>query len=363
MMATRSRAGARLPLPLWFLHLVVGLEGIASTPNPYKCSDIKRKLRLRRISTSHCPHKTMHDCNLTSPEVFTNRCPVSLPWRPLFAPAPQRGMQSVLPVFQRQLAKGRCAVVSNGGSLLGSRCGLEIDAHNVVWRINAPVLTRAFTPDVGSRTDVMVINQLLSRNLSQLVVHDRGDPSHDRPFHLAGLDVVMLSTLAPGILRDQAHSIMAKHRMRSLVGASTVGSTFALEVNKWFGMIHDHSARMKAPSKGIYSVLLAMIMCDEVDVYGFTDQLTGQPYHYWDTVQDWHTGAEGSKHAMNLEHKLLDVFAARPVTLCMIGLDHQQPASRPSKQITQHSRAPLPTAPVPVPRAKRQSLPDLGDFA
>ncbi|XP_025783335.1 alpha-N-acetylgalactosaminide alpha-2,6-sialyltransferase 2-like [Puma concolor] len=45
----------------------------------------------------------------------------------------------------------RCAVVGNGGILNGSRQGLNIDAHDYVFRLNGAVI-KGFEKDVGTKT-------------------------------------------------------------------------------------------------------------------------------------------------------------------------------------------------------------------
>ena len=56
-----------------------------------------------------------------------------------------------------------CAVVTSAGSLNGSRCEREIDAHDIVIRINlAP--TRGFEADVGRKTALTVLNSNVVRS-------------------------------------------------------------------------------------------------------------------------------------------------------------------------------------------------------
>ena len=56
-----------------------------------------------------------------------------------------------------------CAVVTSAGSLNGSRCEREIDAHNIVIRINlAP--THGFEADVGRKTALAILNSNVVRS-------------------------------------------------------------------------------------------------------------------------------------------------------------------------------------------------------
>ncbi len=57
-----------------------------------------------------------------------------------------------------------CAVVGNGGILLGSGCGYQIDAHDFIIRSNLADI-KHFAKDVGKKTSVTTINGLKLRDL------------------------------------------------------------------------------------------------------------------------------------------------------------------------------------------------------
>jgi hypothetical protein len=86
-------------------------------------------------------------------------------------------------------AWGSCAVVGSGGSLWRSGLGKEIDAHDVVLRVNqAP--TVGYESHVGRRTHVRLLNNRWSMKYS----HDRQSASavrllESRPKAAARLDV------------------------------------------------------------------------------------------------------------------------------------------------------------------------------
>ena len=242
----------------------------------YRCSEVTRKIAPLKLfdRVGACApniHASFDTCDLANPDIFMSRCPASLPVTQPVEPA--QGSR-----FVSRLVSGRCAVVGSGGSLLGSRCGSEIDAHDTIFRINLPMLEPRFAPDVGVRTHVMAINEAITHNLQadKARVFSTSDANQNRPVRLEGLNVVSFggssrwvaahnpngstsnghassSSTSNGSSSDgstsdahelitmnntarlSATELMTKHRMKSLVVASSV---FRREVVSWLGKIH-----------------------------------------------------------------------------------------------------------------------------
>jgi hypothetical protein len=225
----------------------------------------------------------------------------------------------------------RCALVSSSGSLLGSRCGKEIDHHDAVWRMNLPT-TEGFEADVGWRTDVEVVMSWPARLLIdpstaaypelRAVIERVNDTagasvlavphSHPpRPLRLRGATAILSggsSKLCEPFLRTNLSRWGAKH----LLYASTQ-----------FGAVFKTMARFMpadwVPSTGLRSIVLAWSLCDEITLYGFRTpkaSSTRPGYHYWDpsptsnAALDNSTDAQiRSKHQMEREHQLMQSLA------------------------------------------------------
>lgn len=195
-----------------------------------------------------------------------------------------------------------CAVVSSAGCLLGSQCGPQIDNdYDYVFRINEPVLNDTFRKDVGNKTTIMVLNNVLSSH----VLNEKALRMNTTS--LENLDVIYF----PKQFVDEFRSF-DMHHMRSIHHwgrVCKIDEDFIIAVKEWTSMFSIFE-----PTKGMYTILLATYMCDSVHAYGFRGEQIGQPYHYWDhpssTVhKNGTTNKKSSMHSFDLEHELINTLA------------------------------------------------------
>ena len=62
------------------------------------------------------------------------------------------------------------------------------------------------------------------------------------------------------------------------------------------------------PSTGFRTAVLALTVCDELELFGFEDEPEGTPYHYWDApgyVDDSADADAREKHMLETEHALI----------------------------------------------------------
>ena len=76
-------------------------------------------------------------------------------------------------VLRRLETASEVALVGNGGSLTGTGAGEAIDAHEVVVRLNYPLLS-GFGADAGARTDVMLFGESKRPFLAELFEREQG---------------------------------------------------------------------------------------------------------------------------------------------------------------------------------------------
>ncbi|KAL2764602.1 alpha-N-acetylgalactosaminide alpha-2,6-sialyltransferase 2 precursor [Daubentonia madagascariensis] len=176
----------------------------------------------------------------------------------------------------------RCAVVGNGGILNGSRQGVNIDAHDYVFRLNGAVI-KGFERDVGTKTSFYgftvntMKNSLISyRSLGFTSVPQEQDlryifiPSDIR-------DYVMLRSAILGVPVPEGPD--KGDRPHTYFGPEASASKFKLLHPDFISYLTERFLKSKLintsfgdlymPSTGALMLLTALHTCDQVSAYGF----------------------------------------------------------------------------------------------
>ncbi|XP_061110317.1 CMP-N-acetylneuraminate-beta-galactosamide-alpha-2,3-sialyltransferase 1-like [Conger conger] len=161
-----------------------------------------------------------------------------------------------------------CAVVGNSGNLNGSDYGALIDSNDFIIRMNkAPIL--GYEKDVGNRTTHRVMYPESATNLqkdtSLLLI----------PFKTLDLEWIT-SALTTGTVKCTRMPVMAKinaDKNKVLI----YNPTFLKYVYDVWLELHG-----KYPSTGFLTLMFAIHVCDEVNVFGFGAAKDGTWQHYWE---------------------------------------------------------------------------------
>jgi len=183
------------------------------------------------------------------------------------------------PVFPHPRKRQICAVVGASGNLLGSNYGPLIDAHDLVFRVNrAP--RGHFSSDVGSRT-----------------THHVAWPT-DLHAKLADRRAVLLwnpLTLHTPDLFDRMLSIAEKEMGWDPARVRIIHPGFVKYVHE--GWMEECG---QFPSTGFIAMMLALHVCDEVDVFGFGADALGR----WDRYYEYDPAVPTDLHAADSEGEL-----------------------------------------------------------
>ncbi|XP_041707349.1 CMP-N-acetylneuraminate-beta-galactosamide-alpha-2,3-sialyltransferase 1 [Coregonus clupeaformis] len=189
-----------------------------------------------------------------------------------------------------------CAVVGNSGNLKGSHYGALIDSSDVIIRMNkAP--TSGYEQDVGSRTTHHIMypeSAIDLDNTTSLVL-----------FPFKTLDLQWL----PGAITNGSHITFSYARLRAKIKAN---KDLVLVLNPVF-MKYVHEVWLdyygKYPSTGFMALILALHICDEVNVYGFGKDRNGNWHHYWETLTNkkLKTGPHPGDYEYNVTRKLSEI--------------------------------------------------------
>ncbi|KAK3558067.1 hypothetical protein QTP86_007309 [Hemibagrus guttatus] len=164
-----------------------------------------------------------------------------------------------------------CAVVGNSANLIRSHYGAIIDAHTFVFRMNhAPV--NGYERDVGLKTTHRAMypeSAVDLDNSTHLVL---------MPFKVLDLQWLISAFTKQNITqtyRKVKATVKANRNKVMIVNPEFMRYVY----EKWL------KKQGKYPSTGFIMLMLALHICDEVNVFGFGASSNGRWYHYFD---HWH---------------------------------------------------------------------------
>uniref|UniRef100_A0A3Q2CX78 CMP-N-acetylneuraminate-beta-galactosamide-alpha-2,3-sialyltransferase 1-like n=1 Tax=Cyprinodon variegatus TaxID=28743 RepID=A0A3Q2CX78_CYPVA len=183
-----------------------------------------------------------------------------------------------------------CAVVGNSVNLKGSGYGPLIDHHDIIIRMNAGP-TKGYEKDVGTRTTHHVMypeSAVDLDNSTHLVVF---------AFKIQDLEW-STKALTTGFYVNQSKKNMQDD------------TTSVMVVNPAF-MKYVHEVWMKRrgtyPSTGFMTLVLALHVCDEVDVFGFGADSNRNWSHYFEVLKNKKYGT--GPHSGTNEYRVLKQLA------------------------------------------------------
>ncbi|KAM4675907.1 alpha-2,8-sialyltransferase 8F-like [Discoglossus pictus] len=175
----------------------------------------------------------------------------------------------------------KCAVVGNGGILINSCCGSEIDQADYVIRLNLPQMNNSY--DIGTRTDLVTANpSILVERFSRL--NERRKPFSD-----------MMKVYGPALILMPAFSFAANTDLsfKAFYTLEDFGSGQKVVYfhPKYLKNLYIHwnnkGLKVRRLSSGLMLVSSALELCEKITLYGFwpfSQDLEGNPipYHYYD---------------------------------------------------------------------------------
>ncbi|CAI5657301.1 unnamed protein product [Oreochromis niloticus] len=213
-----------------------------------------------------------------------------------------------------------CAVVGNSGNLRGSHYGPMIDAHDIVIRINRG-RTKGYETDAGTKTTHHVMYPESATRLDNttnllffpfktpdflwllkaLNPRKNGAPNSSK---IANKDLV-----APQIvqeLRDALVQFWEEIHHNTIIRSVPRHSQVMILHPAFMKYVHEVWLRKRGayPSTGFLTVVLSLLMCDEVNVFGFGADSEGNWSHYFEILRNKKLKTGG--HPGQEEYKMID---------------------------------------------------------
>ncbi|XP_033096227.1 CMP-N-acetylneuraminate-poly-alpha-2,8-sialyltransferase-like [Anneissia japonica] len=172
-----------------------------------------------------------------------------------------------------------CAVLGSGGILKGSKCGDEIDSHDLVFRSNMSPID-GFVQDVGKKTNIMSSNVLASKQIALCL-----DNSTCRNDYLKYADTYLNDSIiwltkipdwSTGYKKFVA--VFEKYRKNFVFAYPNPRKRINKQLSKYW--------KVNSPSSGLYIYGVAATICRNISLYGFypynqTESGRRLPFHYY----------------------------------------------------------------------------------
>ncbi|XP_053575538.1 alpha-2,8-sialyltransferase 8E-like [Bombina bombina] len=182
--------------------------------------------------------------------------------------------------FQNKPYK-KCAVVGNGGILLNSCCGSEIDQADYVFRFNLPPMNYSY--DVGTKTDLVTSNpSILTKRFSKL--NERRKPFSDMVKAYGSALIIMPAFYSIG---NKDLSFKVYYTLKDFGSELKVFFFHPVYLKNLSDYWTSKGLTAKRLSSGLMLVSSALELCDELTIYGFWPFPEDQegnyvPHHYYD---------------------------------------------------------------------------------
>ncbi|XP_039976891.1 CMP-N-acetylneuraminate-beta-galactosamide-alpha-2,3-sialyltransferase 1-like [Xiphias gladius] len=185
-----------------------------------------------------------------------------------------------------------CAVVGNSVNLKRSHYGPLIDSHDVILRMNHG-RTEGYEADVGKRTTHRIFYPESSMDLdntTHLVLV---------PFKILDLEW-LIGAFTTGFSGKSYMPVNSKIKAKKDL-VMVINPAFMRYVHvKWL------EEKGRYPSTGFMALVLALHICDEVNVFGYGADKDGNWSHYWEKLRDkkFKTGIHPGNHEYEMIQQL-----------------------------------------------------------
>ncbi|XP_078676517.1 CMP-N-acetylneuraminate-poly-alpha-2,8-sialyltransferase-like [Branchiostoma floridae x Branchiostoma belcheri] len=219
-----------------------------------------------------------------------------------------------------------CAVVGNGGILLNSSCGAEIDSKDYVIRMDLPAI-RGFETDVGRKTNITFLNTSTPNRVerSSLLRNRSLDVYESRLRDINGSVLVSgdrqeMTDLKKAMETYKTHDVPFSFVLLTSHGSFKLGRL----IRRTAAKVQGNPITSSAPSTGLATILTATAFCDRIYMYGFfpfhklprSRKLL--PYHYYpgDSIEPIFLD---SRHRMDKEYRFFQDLHSRGVVKMHVG--------------------------------------------